>query len=211
MTYSIVCYDPVEMMFGVGVVSGSIAVGSRVPWARYPVGAVATQAYTNPSLGPIILDYLSQGIEPGEALYRALATDPEPEKRQVAVIDGRGRKAVHSGLEIPFERGQHVASNAVCIANLVVDPSLPRILCNVFEEEFPIHGLVEAMLTALGEAEALGGDKRGDRSAALLVVGKTGYGDYYDRILDVRVDYDPGERPVRRLREIIVSLRGFES
>ncbi len=36
MTYSIVSFDPRNRFIGIGTVSGSIAVGSRVPWAKYP-------------------------------------------------------------------------------------------------------------------------------------------------------------------------------
>jgi len=54
MTYGILAIDLSKKMLGIGVASGSIAVGSRVPWACAGVGVVATQAYTNPALGPII-------------------------------------------------------------------------------------------------------------------------------------------------------------
>ncbi|OYT50789.1 MAG: hypothetical protein B6U76_12110 [Desulfurococcales archaeon ex4484_217_2] len=73
MTYSIVALDKRRKLLGVAVISGSLAVGSRVPWAKAGIGAVATQAHTNPALGPLILEYLSQGLKAREALEKALA------------------------------------------------------------------------------------------------------------------------------------------
>lgn len=202
MTYSIVAYSKSEGLLGVGVVSGSIAVGSRVPWARYPYGAVATQAYTNPALGPLILKYLANGLDPKKALEKALSEDPEPSMRQVAVIDSKLNKAVHNGMNIPQPSGSFESKHAVCIANLVVDPDLAFELCRAFEDEFRRKGLVESILLALMHAEDLGGDARGDKSAAILVVGSTRYGELYDRVLDLRVDYDPWRKPAYKLYDL---------
>ncbi|MEX0567845.1 MAG: DUF1028 domain-containing protein, partial [Candidatus Njordarchaeota archaeon] len=51
MTYSIVAYDKKTNTLGVAVASGSTAVGTRVPWIKANVGAIATQAYTNTIYG----------------------------------------------------------------------------------------------------------------------------------------------------------------
>ncbi len=201
-TYSIVAYSPDEKLLGVGVASGSIAVGNRVPWAKYPYGAIATQAYTNPSLGPLIIDLLKRGYSAVQALEEALKQDPSPSKRQVAVIDTRLGKAVYNGTDIPEYSGSYSGEYSVCIANLVVTPDLPRIMCNVFEEKLVEKGLVEAILTALSRAEEIGGDRRGDRSAALLVVGETQYGELYDKIIDLRIDHDPEQKPVEKLVKV---------
>ena len=61
MTYTIVLAEP-EGTVLVGVVSGSLAVGSRVPWARACIGAVATQGYTNVTLGPLVLSLLELSL-----------------------------------------------------------------------------------------------------------------------------------------------------
>ncbi len=202
MTYSIVAYDPVRKLFGVAVASGSIAVGSRVPWAKAGVGAVATQAYTNPSLGPKILDLLLHGFGAREALLRALDTDPDPSSRQVAVIDSRLEKAFHNGKNIPMYYGGYSGRYSVCIANLVADPNIPETMCSVFDENLEIHGLPVSLIIALKHGSRLGGDRRGDRTAALLVVGLTEYGEFYDKIIDLRIDYDWDEEPVDKLEKL---------
>jgi uncharacterized Ntn-hydrolase superfamily protein len=205
LTFSIVALDPRNSYFGVGVASGSIAVGNRVPWAAYPIGAVATQAYTNPALGPLILNYMRKGYSAMKALQKSLHEDREPSKRQLAVIDFKGEVALYTGADAPGEKGEARGEYCGSVANLVVDSIIPSLMCRVFMEEYPVHGLIWAILTSLEEAEDLGGDKRGDHSAAILVAGKTEYGSLYDRILDLRVDYDPEGKAVARLKEIIES------
>lgn len=43
-------------MLGVAVSSKALAAGALCPFVRSGVGAVASQAYVNPFLGPVILD-----------------------------------------------------------------------------------------------------------------------------------------------------------
>ena len=201
MTYSIVGLDPVSGLVGAATTSGSIAVGSRVPWARYLVGGVATQAYTNPSLGPLILGYLEDSLGAEEALRRALESDPGPEYRQVAVIDYNLGKAVHNGSRVPASNGWNVGDHSICIANLVVSTEIPIAMCRVFEEKLAGKGLAWALIEALKIAEEMGGDRRGDHSAAILVAGKTHYGKLYDKIIDLRIDYAE-EKPVEKLAKL---------
>ncbi len=199
MTYSIVALSSDRKMLGVAVASGSLAVGSRVPWARVKVGAVATQAYTNPALGPIILELLSKGYSAEEALEKALKKDKEPEKRQLAIIDYKGNKAYHNGSLIPKNYGAYVGESCVCIGNLVVSTEIPKAMCKTFEKKYA-EDFAYALLLALVTAHRLGGDKRGDRSAALLVVSETPYGILYDRVIDLRVDFS--SNPVQELVEL---------
>ena len=199
MTYSIIGIDKERDILGIAVVSGSIAVGSRVPWARYGVGGVVTQAYTNPALGPIILELLKKGLEPRKAMDIALASDEGKEYRQIAIMDWNGRVAFHCGKMMPKEYSAYYSKNSIAIANLVVSEEIPKVMCKAFEETITIS-LEEALFEAIREAHAIGGDKRGDRSAAIIVVGKTEYTPYYDKVIDIRVDY--AENPVEKLGEI---------
>jgi len=200
LTYSILAYDPLLGQAGVAVVSGSISVGSRVPWGRHGVGVVATQAYTNPALAPMVLEFLSKASSAEEALRMALARDPSPAHRQVAVIDYRGDIAVHDGEWSPSWHGYivHPQEPLVCIANLVKGPEVCRAAIKTFVRAK--GGLADKLLAAIEAGHRAGGDRRGDRSAALLVVGQTEYAPYYDRVVDLRVDYS--ENPVEELKRI---------
>jgi len=195
MTYSIIL--KVGDKIGIGVVSGSIAVGSRVPWARYGVGGVVTQGYTNVNLGPIIIDLL-KNHSAREALKIALSNDPGRDRRQVGVLDFSGETAVFTGSMTPLKRMQITEKGKICLGNLLSSEEVPRALC----EAADISGnLGEKILNALEAGHQKGGDARGDRSAAMLIVGKP---EPYDRIVDIRVDYS--RHPIRKLMEIYEML-----
>ena len=65
-TYSIAACDLAARQWGVAVQSKFLAVGSVVPWAEPEVGALATQAYANPSYGPNGLALLREGLGASE-------------------------------------------------------------------------------------------------------------------------------------------------
>ena len=201
LTYSILAYDPLLGQAGVATASGSVAVGSRVPWGRHGVGVVVTQAYTNPSLGFLVLRYLERSSTAEEALRSALVSDPSPAHRQVAVVDYRGDVAVHDGEWSPSWHGYvvHPREPLVCIANLVRGEGVCSAALAAYSRAR--GGLVERLLAALEAGHRLGGDKRGDKSAAILVVGQTEYSPYFDRVVDLRVDYHPVD-PVMELRKV---------
>ena len=72
-------------------------VGTVVPWAEPGVGAVATQAHQDPSYGPLGLAMMRAGESASQALEELLASDPQPEVRQVVMVDAQGNVAVHTG------------------------------------------------------------------------------------------------------------------
>ena len=67
-TYSIAACDLEAGRWGVAVQSKFLAVGSVVPWAEPNVGAIATQAYANPTFGPDGLSLLRQGLPADEVV-----------------------------------------------------------------------------------------------------------------------------------------------
>ena len=180
--------DKEKKLLGIAVASGSVAVGSRVPWAKYAVGGVVTQAYTNPALGPLVLELLEKGHGVRRALEKALEIDKNAELRQVAVMNYNGNIEVHNGSNIPLWNGYKVVQGeAVCVANLVRGPEVCEDAIRAFKRstsELPLK-----LLDALKEGHEAGGDRRGDRSSALLIVGQTELIPYYDRIIDLRVDF----------------------
>src|SRR4029453_15105407 len=99
MTYSIVARDPQTGRFGVAVQSHFLGVGPVVPWLEAGVGAVATQASVNVSFGPIGLELLRSGATAEQTVAAVLASDENPQVRQVGVVDAQGRAAAHTGTE----------------------------------------------------------------------------------------------------------------
>lgn len=193
-TFSIVAYDPTSHMFGVAASTKFPAVGVLVPYVRAGVGAIATQARVNPLLGYDGLDLLERGHNAEETLRILLDSDPEPEKRQVSIIDSLGNSAAHTGTQTNSWRGHLIGTNYAVAGNLLVGEEVIVVMAEVYEASIE-DPLAERLMRALEAGQAAGGDKRGRQSAAIRVV--------EDRLypyLDLRVDEHPD--PVVELRRI---------
>ena len=68
MTYSVVARDPETGAFGVAVQSHYFSVGAVVPWVEAGVGAVATQAFSDITYGPLGVERMRAGERAGDAL-----------------------------------------------------------------------------------------------------------------------------------------------
>ena len=186
-TYSIVACDPESGAVGVAVQSHWFAVGPLVPWVRPGVGAVATQSIVEPAYGPKLLDLLEAGEAPQEALAELVAADEQERYRQVAVVDARGRVAVHTGERCIAYAGHDQGSGFAAQANMMSAPSVWPSMAQAFERA--VGPLERRLAAALHAAEAQGGDARGKQSCALLVA--PGVGEPWRTAVDLRVDDHP--------------------
>jgi uncharacterized Ntn-hydrolase superfamily protein len=168
-TFSILAISPDSKLMGVAVASGSTSVGDRVPHAKPGVGVIATQAYTNVAYGIQGLKLLAKGLSPKEALDRLLMEDPELELRQVAVMDFKRRKAVFTGAKAPEFRGEIVGEDYVVVGNLLSEKEVASSMAKEFE--CSCGDLAWRMTKALKAGSESGGDRRGEKSATLIVVG----------------------------------------
>jgi len=199
-TYSIVGCDPIAREWGVAVQSKFLAVGAVVPWAKAGVGAVATQSYANTSFGPDGLALMAQGLSVQDALDRLIAADDGRDRRQVGLIDAQGRAATYTGIGCPAWAGGLAGTNYAAQGNILVSDATVEALVRAFEQA---EGeLADRLVAALAAGQAAGGDRRGQQSAAILVVRfQGGYGGYNDRYMDLRVDDD--SQPVDRLKVLV--------
>jgi uncharacterized Ntn-hydrolase superfamily protein len=198
-TFSIVAYDRENGDLGVAVQSKFIAVGAVVPWAKARVGAVATQASANVGYGPRALDKLQGGLTSAEVLERLLAEDGQSQVRQVAIVDSKGNVAVHTGTEC-MEWAGHVTGDCFgCQGNILAGRKVVDSMAQAYERAK--GDLIDRLLAALTAGQKAGGDRRGQQSAALLIVrDRGGYEGFTDRYVDLRVDDSP--HPIDELRRI---------
>ena len=167
-TFSILAIPPSSKLMGVAVASGSASVGDRVPHTKPGVGVIATQAYTNVAYGTEGLELLSKGLSPKEVLDRLLMEDSGRELRQVAVMDFNGRKAVFTGVKAPEFRGEIVGDSYVVVGNLLAAKEVVKSMAEEFERSS--GDLAWRMARSLKVGSESGGDKRGEKSTALIVV-----------------------------------------
>src|SRR5437868_4008264 len=168
-TFSIVACDLAAGRWGVATQSKFLAVGSVVPWAEPHVGAIATQSYANPRYGPDGLALLRQGLAADEVAKRLTEADEGREQRQLGVVDGSGRTATFTGSECHEWAGGRTGDRYAAQGNILVSAETVDALAETFEASQG-RPLAERLLDCLDAAQAAGGDKRGQQSAALLVV-----------------------------------------
>ena len=199
-TFSIVAFDFENGDLGAAVQSKFPAVGAVVPWARAGVGAIATQASCNTTYGPNGLEMLERNLSAQETLRKLLADDRSPQVRQFAVVDAKGRVAAHTGTECLDWAGHVTGKGYSCQGNILAGAKVVESMARAYVETS--GDLIDKLMQALSAGQAAGGDRRGQQSAALLVVReKGGYEGFTDRYVDLRVDDHP--TPIEELKRVL--------
>ena len=199
-TFSIVARDPGNGELGIAVESKFLSVGAVVPWAQAGVGAIATQSWANTSYGPRGLRMLKQGLTPKQVGRQLTAADKNAAQRQFGMVDAKGRAFSFTGKSCHEWAGGVVGKNFAAQGNILAGAGVIDAVARTFEAT---HGaLAERLVAALAAGQAAGGDRRGQESAALLVVrARGGYGGFNDRYIDLRVDDHPS--PIDELKRLL--------
>jgi uncharacterized Ntn-hydrolase superfamily protein len=178
-----------------------------VPWAEAGVGVVATQSLVDVSYGPLGLELMRAGKSARRSLDALLAADEHPELRQVAMVDVNGGVAAHTGDACIPEAG-HIEGNDYSVqANLMLRDDVWPAMAEAFEETD--GDLAERMLAALEAAQSVGGDLRGQQSAAIIIVKQEPTGRIWeDRVMDLRIEDHP--KPVEELRRLVNLHRAYQ-
>jgi uncharacterized Ntn-hydrolase superfamily protein len=156
---------------------------------------VATQNITDPNLGPLLLDYLEDGLSAGEAILAVTRNRLNIEYRQLTAVDQFGNSASFSGKHILGIHAVSEQKNCVAAGNLLKSASLPEEMTKAFLANAEQH-LAERLLRALEEGLASGGEEGPVHSAALLV-----YHEQAFPLVSLRVDWED-DGPVAKLRRL---------
>ncbi len=194
MTFSIAGRDEETGAFGVAVSTKFFGVGSLCPFVEAGVGAVATQAFVNPTFGPRGLRLLAEGLSAQEALDVLIASDEGREHRQLHIVDRAGRTAAWTGRETVTWAGHSPRTGFSVAGNMLAGEPTIMMMAEAFETNRGIE-FAERLLRALEAGQQAGGDKRGRQSATLKVATTEEYPH-----LDIRVDDHPD--PVVELRRL---------
>src|SRR5436305_9727210 len=199
-TYSIAAANVGAGQWGVTTQSKFLAVGSIVPWAEPGAGAVATQALANPSYGPAGLALLRQGISATDVVARLTEADDGRDERQLGVVDAEGAGATYTGSRCMDWAGGLAGPGFAAQGNILVGEETVAALATTFTATAG-RPLAERLLEAIAAAQAAGGDRRGQQSAALLAGERAGgYAGLSALLVDLRVD--DHEAPVAELARL---------
>jgi len=211
-TFSVVGFDPATGDLGVAVQSKFFGVGSVVPWAKARVGAIATQSSANVAYGPEGLALLASGRTARETLQQLAAADPRSATRQAGVVDSKGNAASFTGTNCNAWAGHRERTNFCVQGNILAGPEVVDEMARAYEAASAVEGsqLADWLMAALAAGQQAGGDKRGQQSAALLVVrDKAGFGGANDRFIDLRVEDHP--KPIEELARLLEVHKKFYS
>jgi uncharacterized Ntn-hydrolase superfamily protein len=200
LTYSLVACDLAARQWGVATQSKFLAVGSVVPWAEAEAGAVATQSYANPRYGPDGLALLREGRSADDVVATLVQADKGRDERQLGIVDARGGAATFTGTKCFDWAGGRTGDGYAAQGNILVSADTVDALAETFEQRRELQ-LASRLIECLAAAQGAGGDRRGQQSAALIVVQKdAGYAGLSDTLVDLRVDDHP--QPIEELRRL---------
>ena len=201
-TFSITARCERTGMLGVALATHAYAVGARCPHVRAGVGAVATQATTDPRLGILALNLLEMGFSAAKALAEVAASDPHFKHRQVGIVDRDGNSAAETGSANLGWAGHIVGRNFVAMGNYLMSARTVEAMAESFESTKALD-LDERLLRAIEAGRDAGGQHGGQRSAALLVYNREPF-----PWVDLRVDLH--QEPVGELRRIFDLFQGVK-
>lgn len=199
MTFSIVARDPHTGALGVATATAGPSVGALVVHGAAQVGAIATQAMTNPLYGIHGLEYLQRGFSAGQTLSLLLKEDDEADRRQVMIVDNQGEIAHWSGDRCGTFAACYQTDECVAGGNLLASTQTLSDMLDAYHNPQPL-AFSDRLLQALQAATMAGGDRRGVKSAALKI--------WHDReyaSVDVRVDWS--ETPLSALELLLHQQR----
>lgn len=197
-TFSLVARDPATGAVGGAVSTARLAVGNRVLKVEFGVGAIASQANTNPTLAVEALERMRHAASAQEALNAALQADDKREERQLSVISATGSQAAFTGSRPEDFKGHIIGKDVVVAGNILVGRETLEAMVAAFEAA--PGPLADRIMAALEAGQKAGGDRRGKISAAILVQNEAPGSSSYARNIDLRVD--GSKDPVGELRTL---------
>jgi uncharacterized Ntn-hydrolase superfamily protein len=169
-------------MFGIAISSSSPAVAARCSFARAKVGAVASQNVTDPTLGPLTLDLMQNGLSAEQAIQNIQSIGKFIEYRQVLAIDKTGMTSIHSGPNSLGIWTQAEGKNVAAGGNLLSNESIPQSIVDAFMSSEGHIG--DRLIAAMRSGLKAGGEAGPVHSAGMKIVDKMTW-----PIADLRCDW----------------------
>ena len=194
MTYSILVCDPATGYLGGAAATGSLCVGGWVLRGDPRAGMSASQgAAPSTFWGEDVLALMQLGNSATDAVSQVTAADAGRDARQLAAMDTNGQGAAFTGEDNTPEMASTIGANLVAAGNMLRDRGVLKAAIDGFSNaDGPI---ASRLLAALENGERAGGDSRGLKSAAILVIG--------DDMPPMSLRVDFSENPVRDLKTLL--------
>ena len=182
MTFSILVHDAETGVLGAASATGNLCVGGWVLRGDSRFGLSASQGKIPSTLwGEDVLAYMGRGLNAQNAVAEVVNNDSASATRQLLALSRGSGGAVFSGDENLPVVSEIIAPDCVIAGNMLKDCSVINACHYGFLNS---QGPLETrLLAALKHAACAGGDIRGLKSAAILIVSDV------TPPVDLRVDY----------------------
>lgn len=199
MTFSIVAHCPQTGKIGAATATGGPAVGALVLHGASQVGAIATQAMTNPIAGLKGIEHLRLSDHAKQSLDFLLMEDTNSELRQLIIINKYGESADWTGSKCLPWCGSLSEKNFATAGNMLTGEQVLQAIHQSYQQNSHLE-LADRLLLAMQAGANEGGDYRGIRSAALKIWNNRQYAD-----IDIRCDWS--ETPLTELYLVLQQVR----
>jgi uncharacterized Ntn-hydrolase superfamily protein len=194
MTFTLVAYCEKTGQVGLGGSTYSPAIGRGMSIGVPGKGVVIVQAA--PAADVLVRGgkLLEIGRDAGWILNALASSDPDVERRQLAVVDCRGGVAVRTGTSNPAWAGHVTGKGYVAAGNVLVGAKVVEAMAQAFEASAS-EVLAERLMRAVEAGRDAGGQPEGQTSSMLRVYGKAPM-----PVVDLRID--AAVEPVGELRRL---------
>lgn len=167
-TFSIVARDEKTGEIGIAGTTHWFGYAKNVPYIQAGVGAVATQASTNPFYGTEGIKELKKTNNAQGTLATILKKAPDAKGIfQVIIVDKDGNTAGHTGKNT-IHYADHITEKNVAFAgNFLANENVLLAMQRYYQTSTEPFGL--KLIKTLQQGQEAGGDIRGKKSAALKV------------------------------------------
>ena len=183
---------------GISITTRELGVGGRCSFVRPNRGAVATQASTDPRLGPLALELLELGYPAHKVIAELEASDPYIEYRQLGIVDRWGHTAVRTGAENKVWAGHFDGDGWLVMGNNLLNEGVGKAMAKAMEDSVD-DDIETRLMKAIDAGTSAGGQASGQRSAGIIVYENEGFS-----IINLRVDYN--EEPMKELWRLFDAL-----
>lgn len=189
-SYAVLASDPLTGEYGVAAASHAPLIGLNLDFLAGDVGGVVVLGGPFLQLNETVLIALRDGLKPDRAIAVGLAADPDRESRQLLALSPLGA-AAFSGKKLGDHVGHQTGEHFVVAGHQLDNDKVVPAMAEAFSAAE--GSLTDRLLQALVAGRDAGGEKDGEHSAALLIVGPGAQFASRDRLVDLRIDFVPSD------------------
>ena len=195
-SYSILGYDPITGEFGVAAASEAPLIGMNLEFLDLEAGGVLVHGGPHLEISERVMAALEEELPPDRAIQVGLFIDTDKENLQILAISQHGA-AAFTGKKLEKHAADEVGDVYVAAGQRIPNPDIINAMAAHFQtSDGPLGsrllGALRAGRNASGEEGGEGGE--GDvHSAALLVVSPRARFATRNRLIDLRIDFVPGD------------------